>query len=157
MRALQTLYDRYIKWQLPELVHPAYPIMLEYPIKPTSRYGDGKPAHPEISARLARNDDIYAATLTALSRFKENLIGISEEAAGAASGEPYWNNSYFTATDAISLYGFLGLNSPPRYMEVGSGNSTKFARRAINDLKLNTKLRRSTPILAPRWTSCATA
>jgi Methyltransferase domain len=140
LRALQTIYDRYIKWRLPEVVHPAYPIMLEYPIKPTPRYGHGKPAHPEISAQLARNDALYARTLASFSRFKESLLKIPEEPVGALSGEPYWNNTYFSAMDAISLYGFLGSKAPVRYMEVGSGNSTKFARRAIKDLNLSTKI-----------------
>src|SRR5260370_713340 len=49
-------------------------------------------------------------------------------------------NIYFSALDAIALYGLLGLRKPSRYLEVGSGNSTMFARRAIRDLGLGTQI-----------------
>ncbi len=140
LKVLREIYDRYMKWQLPAIAYPAYPVMLEYPIKPLLRYGDGKPAHQEISAKLAQNDDKYLATLSAFSDFTENLLRISEEAPDSLSGEPFWNNTYFTAMDAISLYGFLATKNPARYMEVGSGNSTKFARRAVKDLQLKSKI-----------------
>jgi hypothetical protein len=49
-------------------------------------------------------------------------------------------NPFFSALDAISLYGLLGSREPALYFEVGSGNSTKFARRAVSDLHLKTKI-----------------
>lgn len=54
--------------------------------------------------------------------------------------EPYWANHWFEGLDAASLYYFLVANNPSIYMEVGSGNSTKFARKAINDHGLKTKI-----------------
>ena len=42
--------------------------------------------------------------------------------------------------DSIALYGFLSNLNSETYVEIGSGNSTKFARRAINDQKLKTKI-----------------
>ena len=44
------------------------------------------------------------------------------------------------ALDGVALYGFMARNNPKLYMEVGSGNSTKFARQAIFDHKLQTKI-----------------
>ncbi len=139
-KALKAIYDRYMCWRLKELAHPEYPVMLEYPIRPEPRYGEGKPAHPELAALLARNDDAYLATLIVLSEFSERLMQISETANAEALGEPDWENTFFSALDAITLYGFLGSRKPSRYIEVGSGNSTKFARRAIRDLDLDTQI-----------------
>ena len=40
----------------------------------------------------------------------------------------------------MALYAFLARHNPKRYIEVGSGNSTKFARRAIVDHQLDTRI-----------------
>ena len=40
--------------------------------------------------------------------------------------------------DAVALYGLLRRTRPQRYLEVGSGHSTRFARRAIRDEGLAT-------------------
>lgn len=140
IKGLQAIYARYMHWRLPTFTHPEYPVILEYPIRPEPRYGEGKPAHPEINAILSQNDDAYLATLTELSKFSELLLQIAETANADVPGEPHWDNTFFSALDAICLYGLLGSKKPARYMEVGSGNSTKFARRAVNDLNLNTQI-----------------
>jgi len=46
----------------------------------------------------------------------------------------------------MALYGLLGHTQPKHYVEIGSGHSTKFARRAITDLGLNTKIRSIDPL-----------
>lgn len=43
------------------------------------------------------------------------------------------------ALDGVVLYGFMVKFKPKIYMKVGSGNSAKFARRAIADHNLGTK------------------
>jgi len=60
---------------------------------------------------------------------------------GAADGaEPSWINNYFPGLDSVALYGLLARLRPRLYMEVGSGNSTKFVRRAIRDQDLSTRV-----------------
>jgi hypothetical protein len=44
---------------------------------------------------------------------------------------PYWNNGYFTGTDASLAYAMVRRRRPGRIIEIGSGSSTKFMRRAI--------------------------
>lgn len=139
-RVLKAVFDRYMSWRLQDLVHPEYPVILEYPIHPEPRYGEGKPAHPEIGSLLGQNDEAYRSTLAVLSEFSENLSQITETGKATTPGEPHWDNTFFSALDAIALYGFLGSIKPSRYVEVGSGNSTKFARRAVRDLALNTQI-----------------
>jgi hypothetical protein len=58
----------------------------------------------------------------------------------AKSLSPCWLNGFIPSLDAIALYSFIVLNKPGRYVEVGSGNSTKFARQAISDHDLKTKI-----------------
>lgn len=61
---------------------------------------------------------------------------------------PYWNNGYFSGADAKSLYGIMATYRPRHMLEIGSGHSTRFARRAITDFRLTTKITSLDP--APR-------
>ena len=49
-------------------------------------------------------------------------------------------NGWLPGLDSAALYAFLARTDPALYLEVGSGNSTKFARRAITDHGLRTRL-----------------
>ncbi len=68
--------------------------------------------------------------------FQNNLEGIPQEQLNETG--PYWNNGFFPGLDALALYCIMSLVKPTRYFEVGSGNSTMFARKAIHDHSLNT-------------------
>lgn len=54
--------------------------------------------------------------------------------------EPGWINGMFPTLDGMVLYAMVRTLKPATYLEVGSGNSTKFARRAIRDGGLDTKI-----------------
>ncbi|MGD1072897.1 MAG: class I SAM-dependent methyltransferase [Bryobacteraceae bacterium] len=135
---LKALFDRYCTWRLEDLLYPAYPVVLDNPIRPTPRYGEGKPAHPEIAALLGRGDARYRQTVAEISIFSDTVARIPEASGGP--GECYWENAFFSAMDAAALYSILGWKKPARYLEVGSGNSTMFARRAVRDLHLETRI-----------------
>ena len=51
-----------------------------------------------------------------------------------------WRNGWFPPIDGIALYTYLSRRNPKIYLEIGSGNSTKFARKAIKDNHLRTKI-----------------
>lgn len=53
---------------------------------------------------------------------------------------PYWYNAYFGRNDANTLYSMVRHLKPRRIIEIGSGNSTRFARQAITDGKLDTRI-----------------
>jgi hypothetical protein len=54
--------------------------------------------------------------------------------------EPSWINGFLPGLDAASIYALLALRSPRRYVEIGSGHSTRFANRAIRDPGLATEI-----------------
>jgi hypothetical protein len=54
--------------------------------------------------------------------------------------EPQWNNGFLPGLDIVNLYNILVRNKPQHYIEIGSGNSTKVARKAIKDHNLPTKI-----------------
>jgi len=45
----------------------------------------------------------------------------------------WWKNEYFSGLDGVVLYSYLRELRPSRYVEIGSGMSTMFARRAAID------------------------
>jgi hypothetical protein len=122
-------------------------IVTEYPATPRPRWGWGDAApHPEIHATLAAGADEYAALLSTFERHLPALRAIPRDAMDELT--PSWANDYFGGLDAVALYSFLAERKPARYVEVGSGNSTRFARRAIEDFGLSTTVTSIDP--APR-------
>ena len=53
---------------------------------------------------------------------------------------PFWLNAWFSPLDAIALTGLLKAHNPARMVEIGSGVSTKYARRAVTNYGLRTRL-----------------
>ena len=54
--------------------------------------------------------------------------------------DPYWGNGFFSQADARAAYAIACFFHPKTIIEVGSGNSTKFFRKAIRDSSAKTKL-----------------
>lgn len=111
-------------------------VILEYPIKSMSRYGHGKPPHEMLYRAIDRNRTEYRRNLQEFLKFTSEFLKI--EKTGPDTCTPVWINGWIPGLDSIALYSFLSMKRPRRYLEVGSGNSTKFARRAVNDQKLDT-------------------
>jgi|SRR5262245_65865 len=143
-------------------------IELEYPVHPRPRWLKYGKAGERLMARLATSVPEARALIREIAGFHEEFLAIPaqaplvEVAAGdvgtkvlarpvaegrpgrvlveAKPSEPSWVNGWFPAFDAVMLYGLLALRNPRWYVEVGSGNSTRFARRAIRDHGLRTKI-----------------
>jgi len=122
---------------LARIVRGSPVITLDYPINVTPRYGHGKPPHPELFEMVHRCRDDYVALLSEMNRLNPWLEAIPENAVGSG---PHWSNPHFTGADAAALYALLVMHDPRRFIEVGSGNSTRFARQAIRDHKLRTSI-----------------
>lgn len=72
-------------------------------------------------------------------RFRPALAALPEFKP-ANTVEPFWKNIWLTGVDMVALYGFVSSHNPALYLEVGSGNSTRLVRRAINDQRLRTRI-----------------
>ncbi len=114
-------------------------VPIEYPMKPYPRYGYGKPPHPKLYEIINRNTVKYKNTLKSFLSFKEYFLKIPVKNCKDLK-EPLWVNGWLPGLDSVALYSFLCQNNPKRYLEIGSGYSTKFARRAILDHNLQTKI-----------------
>jgi hypothetical protein len=92
----------------------------------------------KLVERFELEEARYAETLRGIAKHIKSLANIPREASEPLA--PLWNNPWFPPFDGASLYGLIAENRPGRYIEVGSGISTRFARQAIWDLGLETRI-----------------
>lgn len=117
-----------------------YSIRLDHPptAEPRPRYGYGRPSHPGIEKLLAASTDRYATYLQSFTEYFEELSGFALRAED--SPEPSWIHPWLIGWDTVSLYGFTRRRRPARYVEIGSGQSTKIVARARRDGTTETEI-----------------
>ena len=116
--------------------HRGFSIRLDGSAPTSPRHGTTP--HAGLQALLLRDAGRYIELLRSFTRWLPQLQEITP--AAAASDAPHWNNPWIPPLDGIALYAITAHNRPRRYIEVGSGNSTKFVRRAIADHGLATTI-----------------
>jgi hypothetical protein len=113
-----------VKVDYPGVFRPNPP---EYVYRPVAELLDRHRAAIERNARLLA-PEMYCPALDALPTAKIN------------DTDPHWNNGLFERDDARAVYAMTAKLRPRRILEVGSGNSTKFFRKAIRDHRINCEL-----------------
>jgi hypothetical protein len=113
-------------------------LILDYPVDFRPRFGHGKPAHPGLYSVIDSNRKEYRQILGHANDYREIFLRIRDASVEKDETQPSWNNSFLPGLDIVALYTMMRLKKPARYIEVGSGNSTKVAHKAIQDGKLKT-------------------
>ncbi|MBU2018546.1 MAG: class I SAM-dependent methyltransferase [Bacteroidetes bacterium] len=127
--------------QFLKFLHPRFQtLFLEYPVKFEPRYGHGKPAHQGLETIIAENDEEYKTRLLRALDLKEFIWKIQDSSIETNSILPTWNNDFLPGLDIVGIYALLTEFKPNRYIEIGSGNSTKVAHLAKVDQGLKTKI-----------------
>lgn len=112
-------------------------LITDYPIQCRPRYTSEHP-HPQLYTVLQRHKEAFASRIEKILLLKEFLMRIPLHEKNVS--EPCWINNWISPLDSATLYAFIAQGHPKRFCEVGSGNSTKFARRAITDHHLKTEI-----------------
>ncbi len=115
-------------------------LILDYPYRLEYRNYKGKLSGDKLIKILDKNSNSYNEFLDEIEKIKCDIGQIAPWIDDPEGTEPYWANPWFSHFDAVSLYTLIRAKKPKVYLEVGSGNSTKFARRAIQDGGLSTKI-----------------
>jgi hypothetical protein len=115
-------------------------IELEYDLHIAPRWGHGLQPNKLIEKPISEGQVFYAQTLNGFMRRKTQLSTIPYGSLAENPALPCWTNDFFSGFDAASLVCFILETQPQVYLEIGSGNSTKFARHAINLGNLQTKV-----------------
>jgi hypothetical protein len=116
-------------------------ILLDYPINPERSYSeeDGKP-HKKLFEILKGLDENYKIILFNTLKYKSAFQGIKEAKAITDEISPGWNNGHLPGLDIIMLYSIIAQNKPLKYIEIGSGTSTKVACKSKTDNNLATEI-----------------
>ena len=127
--------------QLPGTPYSRHLLPLEYlpsrDLRP--RWGNGSPPHAGLSALFARNHGDYTRMIAELRSLVPHLGDIRTNF-GADTAEAGWVGPAVNALDLAVLYYFVWKHQPATYLEIGSGATTCFARRAVNDHKIATRI-----------------
>jgi predicted O-methyltransferase YrrM len=102
--------------------------------------------HAGLRTRIERNRELYRSSLRQFLTFADHFVRIPKTPADSVT--PCWHNGFLSGLDAVALYSFMALRKPRNYFEIGSGYSTQFARRAIQDHRLPSSITSIDP--APR-------
>ena len=100
-RLFRYFFRKYYLPRLSAIVAPDYPILLDYPVKTTHRYGYGKPPHQQLAAMLEAGRNEYVTRLTRFCSLKDFLRQIPEEATQEAV-EPCWDPSHISTASMRS-------------------------------------------------------
>jgi len=115
-------------------------VYLDYKVLPKPRFGQGEAAHGQLYEIINANRAIYEELLRLIAGYSDVFIKIKKSADETNEDEPSWNNGFFPGLDMVGLYGMLAINKPQVFMEIGSGNSTKVARKYCTDFKAETRI-----------------
>lgn len=112
-------------------------IGINYPHRFQVRYGYGRPVAKHIDSLYKSKEADQLYFLATMLQYKENLSKIHIDS-DDNSLNARWNQSWFPPLDGMSMYAMVASKKPKIYLEIGSGNSTKFAYQAIKDHSLDT-------------------
>lgn len=124
-----------------KFLHPRYQtLFLEYKVNMQPRYGHGKPPHGMLYRIIDANRELYGRWLRNILKYKDLLQAIQPSGKETNPDAPAWNNGFLPGLDIAVLYTMLAEWKPKRYVEIGSGNSTRVAFKARQDHGLATRI-----------------
>ncbi len=127
--------------QVYRFLHPKFQnLFLEYNVDFKPRYGHGKPAHPDLLRIIELYRNEYRHLINEALLLKEALWTIQPAGRETSSMHPAWNNGFLPGLDIVGIYTLLSVFKPEKYIEIGSGNSTKVAYKAKREQNLAAKI-----------------
>ncbi len=113
---------------------------LEYKVDFKPRYGHGKPPHQGLDQVIAKDKTRYEVYIQKALSYADQLSTIQDQKKETDTTKPTWNNGFLPGLDIIMIYTLIADLKPKRYIEVGSGNSTKVVYKAKKDQNLDTEI-----------------
>jgi len=93
-------------------------------------------SYPPLAALMTAAEPNFIALLKKIDGFEADLQKIGDEAPPA----PRWKQDWFPTLDAAVAYAIVRGQAPKRIIEVGSGHSTRFMKRAVDEGGLATHI-----------------
>jgi len=106
------------------------------------RYADGvaarQPVYAALAERFAAAEPVFLDLLRGAEDYAEALLAIAQQRGIAPA--PSFDQDWFPTLDAVAAYTLVRQYGPKRIVEVGSGHSTRFLARAVQDAGLPTEI-----------------
>jgi hypothetical protein len=105
-----------------------------------SRWGYSRPPHQGLLDLFRRRDQEYREVIGNLRGLSDWLSAIPRQFTNEDAPRPGWVGGPITPLDSALIYYFVQHYRPATYLEIGSGVSTCFAKRAMQDHGLATRI-----------------
>jgi hypothetical protein len=133
-----SVLERLLRRALERVRRSGPALVPEYPLTLRARWGWDASGLESVAELLAAGSADY-------ERMVDDACGLVDWARAiprtpSARGEPAWDNDFWGGLDALVGCAALKRQDPATYLEIGSGFSTRFARRAIEDFGLRTRI-----------------
>lgn len=117
-------------------------VFLDYKVDFKPRYGHGEgPAHEGLNKIISSMDVNYSGVINDILSVKDEIQKIQKsDSKNVEAVLPQWNNDFLPGLDIAVLYTLISKLKPNKYIEVGSGNSTKVVALAKKNHKLSTQI-----------------
>lgn len=111
-------------------------VVMDYAIEPTAVYTPENP-HQKLLEIVSANDEAYGELLRDAWTLRNNFFTIVDASVEKDQTQPTWNNNYVPGLDIIILYTMLVKLKPKKYIEIGSGTTTKTAAKVRKEQALD--------------------
>lgn len=128
--------------QLPGSEYATVALPLDYPPsrKYQARWGFTKPPIESLMAWFRNDAPKYKAFLAKMRDEVEYMRDIDIDFTSQRLPSPGWFDVPYAPFDSLALHAMIGTLKPARYLEIGSGATTCFARHAISAHSLPTTI-----------------
>lgn len=109
------------------------------PPLPTPRWSKASP-HPALLKLINGNREAYRQNIDVAKSIANVLARVPVQIAADDGILPWWDNVYYSTLDGITSVTMFASCCPKRYLEIGSGMSTRFARFAVSAMSLPTSI-----------------
>lgn len=124
-----------IRYLIGEVRRGRQPLLTEYPFEMRPRWTEGD-GNPHLARLIAAAEPAYRENLAAIAAMAGDIARLRDGELGVNID---WRNIYLPAFDGFPVM-WAARRAKATFMEVGSGNSTMFARAALTSAKATTKI-----------------
>lgn len=115
-------------------------VHLDYRVNPKPKLTTGNPTFSALYEIIDGNRALYKENLADFLLYKDKFWAIRDSKEETDDNKIAWNNGFLPGLDIVGIYGMIAKYKPSRYIEIGSGNSTKVARKSVAENGLHTEI-----------------
>jgi hypothetical protein len=117
-------------------------VRIDFPprVSDAPRWQRGSAIHARLAAIIDQSLPAARVWLSRIASHAPARAAWPEQPDPTRPGTPNWINDFLTPVDMATLYGIIRETRPARYIEIGSGMSTRVAHAAKTDGQLKTEI-----------------